>query len=532
MKPPKSIFIDTNTPPATEPTNGAELFAVNSGSTLTITGNITSNRNTPKILTLSGSGGAVIDSGTISDGSGPIRALITGTGNATHAFENTNNSFTGGVTIQSGAENESIALRVTSIGNTGANSSLGTNGTIHIGGNLSGSTSALVYAGTGETSNKVLNMQGTIGNVALEQAGTGNLKFTSNITVTGAGAKQLILQGSTAGTGEIAGLIVNSASGATSVVKNGTGTWILSGANTYTGNTNLNAGTLRLDHTGAASSGTITQTTGDSLLHLNAAGTFANAMSIYNVRASETITLNSSITVNNATFDIDNGDTLTISGGISGSGGVTKNGTGSLVLSGNNSFTGATTVNAGTLQATATNALGSTSSVVVNTGGSLLVTAGNSINNAASVTLGGGTLSMNGAFNESVGALTLTANSIIDLEGFDGTLTFSGVGVWDANTTLSITNWSGVNQYGTPVGSGIANRHVVFTNTSGLDSYLDRISFYSGDFGQGFAGTAFEIGFTGEIAPVPEPETWATAVLLLLGGGFWLWKQRRQGKRV
>jgi autotransporter-associated beta strand protein len=519
------------------PNLGPNLFAVNSGAVLTITGNISSTSPNLKTLTMNGSGGSIVVSGTISNGvnaTHTMRALITGTGNATHGFTGSNNSFTGGVSIQSAAANDSVGLRVTTIGNSGSNSSLGTNGTIFLGGNLSGSTSALVYAGTGETTDKILNLQGTIGNVALEQAGTGNLKFTSNMTVTGAGAKQLILQGSTAGTGEIAGLIVDSASGATSLVKNGTGTWILSGANTYTGNTTLNAGTLRLDHTGAASSGTINQTTGDSLLHLNAAGTFANAMDVYNVRASETLTLSGGITVRNATFDVDNGDTLTISGGIGGSGGVTKNGTGTLVLSGSNNFTGATTVNAGTLQATATNALGSTSSVVVNTGGSLLVTAGNAINDAASVTLAGGTLGMNGTFNESVGALTLTANSIIDLEGFDGTLTFAGVGVWDANTTLSITNWSGLNQYGTPVGSGIANRHVVFTNTSGLDSYLNRISFYSGDFGQGFAGTAFEMGFGAgprEIGPVPEPETWVTAVLLLLGGGFWFWKQRKQANR-
>ena len=316
--------------------------------------------------------------------------------------------------------------------------------------------------------------------------------------------------------------------GAGSLTKSTADSLTLSTANSFSGGITLANGTLILANTNAPGSGTITQSNGSSLLVFDTTGTITNNMSIYNVRANQTVTLSGGITVNNATFDVDDGDTLTISGGIAGSGGVTKNGAGTLVLSGDNSFTGATTVNTGTLQATAANALGSTSSVVVNTGGSLLVTAGNSINNTASVTLGGGTLSMNGTFNESVGALTLAANSIIDLNGFDGTLTFSSVGSWEDGTTLSITNWNGVNQYGTPVGSGIANRHVVFTNTSGLASYLDRISFYSGDFGQGFAGTAFEIGFTGEIAPVPEPETWATGALLLLWTAFWARRKYRR----
>ena len=71
-------------------------------------------------------------------------------------------------------------------------------------------------------------------------------------------------------------------------------------------------------------------------------------------------------------------------------------------------------------------------------------------------------------------------------------------------------------------GDGAANRHVVFTSDIGLDSYLDRISFSRGS-GTGFAGTSFEMGFSGgatEIIAVPEPEVFACATLILLGYGI------------
>ena len=364
------------------------------------------------------------------------------------------------------------------------------------------------------------------GTVVIGAGGTtGSLSTSSSITVNGTLAfnrSDNITQATHFSTAAIGGT--------GSIVQNGGGTLTLNAANTYSGGTTLNTGTLVIGNTAAAGSGTITQTDGTSLLKFDTTGTITNAMSVYNVLATQSATLSGAITVNNATWEVDSGDTLTVSGNLSGTGGTTKNGTGTLVLSGNNSNTGATTVNAGTLNAASANALGSTSSVVVSNGGSLLVTAGDSVNDSADFTLAGGTLAVNGTFNETVGLLTLSANSIIDLDGFTGTLRFGGVGSWASNTTLAIWNWNGINQYTTPVGSGADNRHVVFTSNLGLGDYLDRISFYS-DNGSSFAGTAFEQGFSGggtEIIAVPEPETWATGILLVLSSGIWLWRKRTQ----
>ena len=120
------------------------------------------------------------------------------------------------------------------------------NGTIKFG---AAEGSGLHYIGSGETTDRTIDLAGTTQGGRIDQSGGGELKFTGGITATGAGSKTLTLQGSTAGSGVIEGAIVdNSGINKTSLAKTGSGTWTLSGTNTYTGTTAVNAGILRLNY--------------------------------------------------------------------------------------------------------------------------------------------------------------------------------------------------------------------------------------------------------------------------------------------
>ncbi len=171
-------------------------------------------------------------------------------------------------------------LSVGTIGNAGANSALGTNGLIKIGqGVLSGN---LTYTGAGEISDKVVDLFGSTGNATLDQSGAGLLKFSSNLSSSGLGAKTLTLQGSTAGSGELAGALTNNASGALALIKDGTGSWTLSAVNTYSGGTTINAGLLALTGAGSLGSGPISIASAGTLALTGSDLTLASGQSLTN----------------------------------------------------------------------------------------------------------------------------------------------------------------------------------------------------------------------------------------------------------
>ena len=175
---------------------------------------------------------------------------LTKTGAGTEVLTG-NNTFTGQLTINGGV------LSTNNIQNGGTASGLGAGtGAIWL---LGG---ALQYTGTGGTygtTNRGIQL-GTSGGT-IDASGTGPLVFSSGGGGQGGagqtGAATLTLTGSNTGANTF-GYVINNASGTTSLVKNGAGQWVLIAANTYSGGTTVNGGTLSIANGGSASSTAIT----------------------------------------------------------------------------------------------------------------------------------------------------------------------------------------------------------------------------------------------------------------------------------
>jgi autotransporter-associated beta strand protein len=248
-----------------------------------------------------------------------------------------------------------------------------------------------------------------------------------------------------------------------------------------------------------------------------------------------TIDSNLALSGSSQTIAVNNNAGLLINGSVGGTIGLTKTGPGMLTLAGANTYTGTTTINAGTLNAGAAGALGGTSNIIVNGGGTLLLSQSGSpttdrINDSSTMTLNGGTFNTGGLSEHNlagltvtpgIGALTLSSNSTIDLGAGATVLAFANSSTQAWIGTLSIYNWSG-----TPaVGNG-TDQLYFGTDATGLTAeQLSQIAFYS-DSGTTLLGTGgYAPIMDGEIVPVSEPSTWFAAALAFGGLGF---TQRRR----
>jgi autotransporter-associated beta strand protein len=329
--------------------------------------------------------------------------------------------------------------------------------------------------------------------------GAGNVTVSSNVIVGGLNASA-VLSGITSGDG--------------SLTKTGSGTLTLTANNTHAGGVFLNGnGAVRAQSAGAFGTGFVTQASGSSKIIIDTTGTITNQMDIYNVAVLQSVTMTGAKTLNNATYDITNNTTTTESGTLSGAGGITKLGTGTLLVTASNSFTGAVDVQAGVLDLNSStgSAAGATASVSVSSGATLLISQSGQVNNGAPVTLSGGTIARGSGVSEVFGSLNITTASTLDFgSGATGNLTF---GTYEDNATpsalLTVNNFLPGNSF-------------TFSSTSFTAG--DVGSYFS--FGTGYVNSSIaNTGSTFTITAIPEPSTYLAAAGLL---ALMLWPSRKR----
>ncbi|NDG71091.1 MAG: hypothetical protein EBY32_07245, partial [Proteobacteria bacterium] len=424
--------------------------------------------------------------GAIAEGSAGKDLTKNGSGTL---FLTGNNTYTGTATINAGT------LNVAYLTNSNVSGPLGN--TTAVNSKLLIGDGTLQYTGSNATSSD----RGfrIIGNATFDASGNGS-GATMSLTKTGSidsyfsGNKILTLTGSNTGNNTIAAnFLDNSTTNTLSLVKSGSGTWLMSGTNTFTGVTTLSSGTLAISGAGQFGSGNysadisnngsfvyassasqtlggiisgtgnVTQS-GSGTLLLSGANTYTGATTI----SSGTLALSGGLSGSNLTVS---GGTMnqTSSGVVAGSGTTFTLSSGNATLAGTNTYTGATAINGGTL------------SIASITNGGVAGALGSSTNNAANLVLGGGTLLFTGASGSTDRNFTLTngtsstinVTTALSISGAgattngsltkagNGTLTLSGNNTYTGATTISAGTLAlsgGLNGSNVTVSGGMLNQ--------------------------------------------------------------------------
>lgn len=393
----------------------------------TINGNITLSPTASDQFVLQGSGTGTING--IISGAGRLTRSTTG---STTWTLNGANTYTGQTSISNGALSVQ-SINSVAVGLRQASSNLGAPTTVAEGAiNLGGSTSTgnLIYAGagaTGETTDRVINLNGSTGSGTITNNGTGPLVFTSNFTVTTAasGNKTLTLQGTNTGANEVQGTIPNTtlpATGTISLTKANAGTWILSGANSYVGATNVSAGVLNIRN--------------DSALGTNAAGT--------TVASGATLQIQGGITVT--------GENLALTGEGVGNVGALRN------ISGNNTWTG--NVTAGTVTGGVNTRIASDAGLLTISGN---VTLSTTPATDQFVLQGDGNGEISGIISGALGRVTRSSAGT-------GTWTLSGANTYTGQTVVSngVLSVGSLNSVATPPQQPSSNLGVPSNAANGI----------------------------------------------------------------
>ncbi|PRU01223.1 AIDA autotransporter [Salmonella enterica subsp. enterica serovar Weltevreden] len=396
--------------------------------------------------------GAVANSGVLQVGEGELENTLSGSGSLvkTGTGELTlsgDNSYSGGTTITDGML---TADHADSLG-TGA---VANSGVLQVGegeleNTLSGSGS-LVKTGSGELT---LSGDNDYSGGTIISDGT-LIADNADSLGTGAVANSGVLQ---VGEGELE----NTLSGSGSLVKTGSGELTLSGDNDYSGGTIISDGTLIADNadslgTGAVANSGVLQVgegelentlsgsgslvkTGTGELTLSGDNSYSGGTTITDgmLTADHADSLGTGAVANSGVLQVGEGE---LENTLSGSGSLVKTGTGELTLSGDNSYSGTTTITDGTLIAANVNALGGgnidnsgtlmldangafeLANVTTHTGATTALAAGSTLDAGQLTQENGSTLSID------LGAATDDAVITADSVTLGGTLNVTGIG--------------------------------------------------------------------------------------------------------
>jgi autotransporter-associated beta strand protein len=431
-------------------THGGVLVPLTPGTTLTKTGAgtlvLTGNNNLPDLSAIAINGGVVsvaqnsnlgpsfstlrFDGGTLETTAGftMSRATTLNAGGGTIDVTTGTLTQNGVISGTGGLTKSGTGTLVLSGANTYTGGTTVTGGTLQAGaaGAFVDNTAYTVDGGTLDLNDFALTASSLAGTGGTVDLGAGTLTVDQAVDTTYAGV--------IAGTG--------------SLTKTGTGTLTLSGANTYTGGTTVIAGTLQAGAAGAFVDNTAYTVDGGTL-DLNDFALTASSLS----GAGGTVDLGT------AALTVDQAANTTYAGVIAGTGGLTKTGTGTLVLSGANTYTGGTTVTGGTLQAGAAGAFVDNTAYTVD-GGTLdlndfALTASSLAGTGGTVDLGTAALTVDQTANTTyagviagTGGLTKTGAGMLVLSGAntytggttvtDGTLQAGAAGAFVDNTAYTV----------------------------------------------------------------------------------------------
>ena len=243
--------------------------------------------------------------GSVFENNGVTAGALEKIGSGTLTLDGSN-TYTGSTTVSVGTLDVTGSLASSVIG-------VSDGATLKVdGSSLGDTTSAVTLTGTGDMT---LAGNETIGSLA----GAGTVTNGGYTLTTGGNGTSTTFSGVASGTGGL--------------TKAGSGTLTLDGSNTYTGSTTILAGILEI----SADSG-IGNSSGGLILN---GGTLAITDDI---SSSRTVSLGA----NNGTIDTASAKTLSLSNVISGSGSLTKAGSGTLKVTATNTYSGGTTISAGT----------------------------------------------------------------------------------------------------------------------------------------------------------------------------------------